>query len=195
LEGSAAGEFGTSSGEEDLAQDMAEHPAAAALAEALRQDGAGGPEQDVGSEFGDQFLEDALAELESPREAGVAEEQQDGEGGGEARAGAAWPLLGAINIEQNGYVRCAAAPWAERAGGVIGRFTYYPVVLPPHQQNIALRCFMHPRCSAVRRRARYTEEALLRWLLDSTPPVAAAGSVAAEEEAQRHRLRAATLLP
>jgi hypothetical protein len=193
LSGSDAGEFGSESEDEDLARDMMSEDVdlEAAFGRAVVASGQGGAPSEAGDDFGDQYLADALAELERGAEPELGADPEGEEEAEAEQGGGVGALLEAIETDKNGLIRCEIAPWQ---GRTLGRLTYFPPLQPPAKQIISLRCHMHANCSVIRRRARYGEEDLLRWLM-SAQPVADAGSVEAAEAAARHRALALAMLP
>ena len=66
-----------------------------------------------------------------------------------------------------GYIDCGVAPWSDKSP--IGRLTYWPLHKPIPDQNMAVRCFMHPNCSLSRNRGKFSKEQVLAWLYSMRP--------------------------
>lgn len=71
-------------------------------------------------------------------------------------------------IDDQGSVTCPLQPF-DTFPLSCGRLTQFPKDAPHGRQNVSMRCHFHG-CSAVRRRARFTDEAMLRWLFSGVLP-------------------------
>ena len=71
----------------------------------------------------------------------------------------------ACEQDGRGFVTCAAAPWSEL--GQIARITSWPEHEPLERRNVSVKCLMHKgKCAIVRRRRNFSDNQLLRWVLD-----------------------------
>ena len=88
-------------------------------------------------------------------------------------------------IDENGYIHCPVHPFNLHNAGWVGRITEFgPKVsgVPiPSKMNVAIACTMHAKCRKARRRARFSNEQLLRWLFSAVP-------ITAENAADEPRL-------
>jgi hypothetical protein len=102
-------------------------------------------------------------------------------------------IAASTTSELLGYVTCTLAPWSEVVQ--IARITAWPKDEDPSRQNVAIRWYLHPRCSVTRRRARFTNQELLTWLFNVKPMPA--GSTTEEKRAghQAHMAMSLALLP
>ena len=76
-------------------------------------------------------------------------------------------LAKACWMTPRGDVFCSALPW--RNVGKLGRLTQFPWSLPPEQQTLSVKCYMHG-CSFLIPRRMCTDEDVLRWLMSGERP-------------------------
>ena len=97
-------------------------------------------------------------------------------------------------VSHMGYVTCSVEPWACH-GGYVDRVTAWPSTVLLCDRNVATKCYMHPKCSVPRRRARLTDKQLLAWLYAATPLDSNASSAAKLAARNAHFAMAKDLLP
>ena len=85
----------------------------------------------------------------------------------------------------NGHVRSDLTPWDYK--DKLARVTEFG-------GNVAIRCYMHSRCSFTRRRARISNEALMRWLFGVRPPGAMALPAEVKASKDEHARLALSML-
>jgi len=119
LSGSDAGEFDSESEDEDLARDMMSEDVdlEAAFGRAVVASGQGGAPSEAGDDFGDQYLADALAELERGAEPELGADPEGEEEAEAEQGGGVGALLEAIETDKNGLILCEIAPWQGRTLG------------------------------------------------------------------------------
>ena len=82
-----------------------------------------------------------------------------------------------------GMVTCELPPWRDYP--VVCQFSSWPITLPPEQQSVSIKCFIHKNCRHAIGRKWVEDTDLLKWLYVARIP----GSEAeAEQCAQEHAL-------
>ena len=72
-------------------------------------------------------------------------------------------LVPAAAVDEHGYVSCSRAPFDARR--CVGRIAMCLAVAPIELQNVAMKCYLHDGCSVLRKRGKFTNHRLIRWLL------------------------------
>lgn len=94
-------------------------------------------------------------------------------------------------VNEEGRVSCPMEPFARFP--CIGRLSCYPAGAPLNRQNVAMRCNLHDKCSVTRKRVRFTDAQMLRWLLAGVPITEENRAQAAELQKQ-HKIQAVVML-
>lgn len=95
-------------------------------------------------------------------------------------------------VTPDGYVTTPVAPWD--IGRQVGRITCWPEGAPAIQQNVAVRCYMHAGCSFTRKRRKFDNTTLLRWLYCARPLPANASTESRAAAKEEHKADAARIL-
>ena len=85
----------------------------------------------------------------------------------------------------SGDVTCSLEPYCSLPR--VGRWSDWPKSSPPEGRSVGMKCFIHPNCSATKRRNRITDLQLTTWLFSASPVPAAATADERKALAAEHK--------
>ncbi len=159
------------------------------ILEAMKEEFAGPDIPPFPADFGDES-DDEVFDAESAVRATMLGGESSDE---ESRPASGVEARLAINISSTGHVTSDAPGW--KAFGNIGRITQWPAKAHPADQNVSIRCYLHPGCSVARKRLKYSDDQLLDWLFQGELPSPTAKPAEKKLMGQKHFALRDEMLP
>lgn len=143
--------------EPDQLEDMLEEMSEMLIDPAACPDTPNQPEEEAGN----------LDPVDEAAAAAVAADEGDREGQANGEHDLFAEVLASCRMDGLGYIKTDVLPWAAYTN--VGRITAWPKGKPPDRTNVAVRCYMHPKCSLSRKRDKVTDQDLTNWLFSVVP--------------------------